>query len=91
VRILTKKFVGWWWPGHWILFFVPMVLTFSSELRSERLRLLAAIAFTLQLPHLFFRSGGREMMAANILALLVVLAAAAIAWDRRQRTRSAMP
>jgi hypothetical protein len=70
-------------PGHWILFFGSLAIALMARM-PEKIRLLAAVAFVLQAPHLFYRSGGREMLAGNYFALMAVLAALWCWWDSRK-------
>jgi len=84
-HVVANKLTSWWFPVKWLLFFGPLLIATLPAVRSRKLKLLAAIAFALQLPHLFFRSGSREMMAANYLALVAILGAIWQAWELRAR------
>jgi hypothetical protein len=75
--LIARKLASWLLPAKWLLFFgAALVAILPSS--SLKLRLVAAIAFALQAPHLFFRSGSREMLAANYLALIAVVV---FAWN----------
>jgi len=82
-NVISRKLLGWWLPGRWVLFFGSLLIVVLPRAISPKLRLLAAIAFVLQAPHVFYRAGSREMMAANYLALVAVLGAAWQLWERR--------
>lgn len=83
-QLVARKLSSWLLPVKWILFSGTLLLALHPTLASRKLRLLAAICFALQLPHLFYRAGAREMMAANYFSLLAVLGAAWQIWVRRR-------
>jgi hypothetical protein len=83
VAVVVRKLKSLLLPGHWILFFGSLAIALMARI-PEKIRLLAAVAFVLQAPHLFYRSGGREMLAGNYFALMAVLAALWCWWDSRK-------
>jgi hypothetical protein len=83
VALVVRKLKSLLLPGHWVLFFGSLFISLVSHI-PEKIRLLAAAAFLLQAPHLFYRSGGREMLAGNYFALMAVLAAIWFWWDRKK-------
>lgn len=83
VAVVVRKLKSLLLPGHWILFFGSLTIALIGRI-PEKIRLLAAVAFVLQAPHLFYRSGGREMLAGNYFALMAVLAAIWFCWDRKK-------
>ncbi len=83
VALVVRKLKSLLLPGHWILFFGSLAIALMARM-PEKIRLLAAVAFVLQAPHLFYRSGGREMLAGNYFALMAVLAALWFWWDSRK-------
>ncbi|HZQ72993.1 MAG TPA: hypothetical protein VFB08_08750 [Burkholderiales bacterium] len=72
-RRVAHHLLSWWLPARGLLFFGALAIALSP-LASRGLRLLAAIAFALQAPHIFYRAGGREMMPATYLALVTLMA-----------------
>jgi hypothetical protein len=85
VAVVVRKLKSLLLPGHWILFFGSLAIALIGRI-PEKIRLLAAVAFVLQAPHLFYRSGGREMLAGNYFALMAVLAAIWFWWDRKKES-----
>lgn len=77
---VANKLVALWWPAHWLLFFVPLAVALLP-IKNRPLRMLAATAVLLQVPHLFYRGGGREMLAGVYLGMVALLGGIWLAWS----------